>query len=104
IGSSTFYALAQSPIWIVKTSVETAARPHTTPRAVQTLMPESRAIPIARELLAPGAQFLSPRFPLVHLEDPRPGPLARRPTLPLIFLQALHPPVSPPPPPPLPAP
>jgi Sulfatase len=89
IGSSTFYALAQSPIWIVKTSVETAARPHTIPRAVETLMPESRAIPIARELLAPGAQFLSPRFPLVHLEDPRPSRLPRRPNVLVIFLEAL---------------
>jgi hypothetical protein len=89
IASSTFYALAQSPIWIVKTSVETASNPHTIPRAVQRLMPESRAIPIARELLAPGAQFLSPRFPLVHLEDPRPSPLARRPNVLVIFIEAL---------------
>ena len=89
IASSTFYALAQSPIWIVKTSVETAARPHTIPPTVQRLMPESRAIPIAREMLAPSARFLSPRFPLVHLEDPRPSPLARRPNVLVIFIEAL---------------
>src|SRR5262249_35121531 len=89
IASSTVYALAQSPIWIVKSSVETASKPPSLPQVVQQLMPESRAIPLARELLAPGAQFLSPRFPLVHREDPRPSPLARRPNVLVLFIEAL---------------
>jgi Sulfatase len=89
IASSKFYALAQSPIWIVKTSVQTATKPATIHREIRSAMPQSRAIPLARELLAPGARFLSPRFPLVHLEDPRPSPLARRPNVLVLFIEAL---------------
>src|SRR5262249_23217324 len=40
IASSTFYALAQSPIWIVKSFVETASKPPSLPHVVQQLMPE----------------------------------------------------------------
>jgi arylsulfatase A-like enzyme len=89
IASSTFYALAQSPIWIVKSSIETASRPPSLPHVIESLMPESRAIPLARELLAPGAQFVSPRFPLVHVEHPRRSPLARKPNVLVLFIEAL---------------
>jgi len=89
IASSTYYALAQSPIWIVKMAVETSGKRAVIPPAVQAAMPESRAIPLAREMLAPGARFVSPRYPLVHVEEPRPSPLARRPNVLVLFLEAL---------------
>ena len=89
IPSSTYYALAQSPIWILTTPLDRASRPVDIPAAIQTAMPESRALPLARDILLPGAQFLSARYPLVHVENPRPSPLARRPNVLLIFLEAL---------------
>src|SRR5438034_923522 len=67
IASSTYYALAQSPIWIVKMAVETSGKRAVIPPAVQAAMPESRAIPLAREMLAPGARFVSPRYPNDYL-------------------------------------
>jgi len=89
IASSTYYALAQSPIWIVKMAVETSGKRAVIPPAVQAAMPEARAIPLAREILAPGARFVSPRYPLVHVEEPRLSPLARRPNVLVLFLEAL---------------
>src|SRR5207247_133540 len=47
------------------------------------------AIPLAREILARGARFVSPRYPLVHVEEPRLSPLARRPNVLVLFLEAL---------------
>jgi phosphoglycerol transferase MdoB-like AlkP superfamily enzyme len=52
-------------------------------------MPEARALPIARELLVPGGRFVSPRYPLVHVEEPSPPVLARPPSVLLLFLEAL---------------
>src|SRR5436309_5720563 len=59
------------------------------PAAVRVAMPESRAVALARDILLPGARFVSPRYPLVHLEDPRSSPLARRPNVLLVFIEAL---------------
>jgi len=87
IASSTYYALAQTPIWIVTTPLE--GHGALIPPAVQAAMPQSRAIPLAREILVPGARFVSPRYPLVHTEEPRPSPLARRPNVLLFFIEAL---------------
>ena len=89
IANSTYYALAQSSIWILNTPLEKASKAVVTPPAVRADMPESRAFPLAREILLPGARFVSPRYPLVHLEDPRPSPLARRPNVLLLFIEAL---------------
>jgi arylsulfatase A-like enzyme len=89
IASSTYYALAQSPIWYVKTAVETSGKRAVIPPAILAAMPEARALPLAREMLAPGAAFVSPRYPLVHVEQPRASPLARRPNVLVLFLEAL---------------
>jgi arylsulfatase A-like enzyme len=89
ISSSTYYALAQSPIWYVKTTLEASGKRAAIPPAVLAAMPEARAVPIAREVLVPGARFLSPRWPLVHAEEPRPSPLARRPHVLVLFIEAL---------------
>ena len=89
IASSTYYALAQSPVWILTTPFERASKSVDIPAAVQAAMPESRALPLAREMLLPGARFISPRYPLVHVEEPRPSPLVRRPNVLLLFLEAL---------------
>src|SRR5262245_2050035 len=89
IASSTYYVLAQSPIWILNTPLERASKAVIIPAVVQAAMPESRAIALARELLLPGARFVSPRYPLVHLEEPRPSPLVRRPNVLLLFIEAL---------------
>ncbi|HEY3099451.1 MAG TPA: LTA synthase family protein [Methylomirabilota bacterium] len=89
IASSTYYALAQSPLWILDTPLERASRRVSIPAAVAAAMPEARAVAITRDILLPGAQFVSPRYPLVHLEDPRPARLARRPNVLLLFIEAL---------------
>jgi len=89
IPSSTYYVLAQSPIWILDTPFDRASRSVTIPSAVVKAMPESRAVAITRDLLLPGARFVSPRFPLVHAEALRPAPLARRPNVLLLFIEAL---------------
>ena len=89
IASSTYYALAQTPVWIATTPIEKSSRRVVMPAFVKTAMPESRAFPIAREILLPGARFLSSRHPLVHAEDPRPSPLARQPNVLLLFIEAL---------------
>jgi phosphoglycerol transferase MdoB-like AlkP superfamily enzyme len=89
IASSTYYALAQSPLWILDTPLERASKRVSIPAAVAAAMPEARAVAITRDILLPGAQFVSPRYPLVHLEDPRPARLARRPNVLLLFIEAL---------------
>jgi arylsulfatase A-like enzyme len=89
ISSSTYYVLAQSPIWILNTPFERASKPVSIPAAVTDAMPQSRAVAITRDVLLPGARFVSPHYPLVHLEDPRPSPLARRPNVLLLFIEAL---------------
>jgi arylsulfatase A-like enzyme len=89
IASSTYYALAQSPIWILTTPLDKASKGVVIPPAVQAAMPEPRAFPLAREILAPSARFVSPRYPLVHVEEPRPSPLARRPNVLLLFIEGL---------------
>jgi arylsulfatase A-like enzyme len=89
IASSTYYALAQSPIWYVKTTLETAGKRAPIPPAVAAAMPEARAIPLARDVVAPGAHFVSPRYPLVHAEVPRPAYLGRKPNVLVLFLEAL---------------
>ena len=89
IASSTYYVLAQSPIWILDTPFERASKRVSIPAAVTAAMPESRAVALTRNILVPGARFVSPRYPLVHLEDPRPSPLARRPNVLLLFIEAL---------------
>src|SRR5205814_940059 len=47
------------------------------------------AVPLAREILVPRARFVSARYPLVHVEQPRPSPLVRRPNVLLLFIEAL---------------
>jgi arylsulfatase A-like enzyme len=89
IASSTYYALAQSPIWILTTPLEKASKGVDIPPAVRAAMPEARAFPLAREILLPGARFVSARYPLVHAEEPRPSPLARRPNVLLLFIEGL---------------
>ena len=89
IASSTYYALAQSPIWILTTPLDRASKGVDTPPAVRAAMPEPRAFPLAREILVPGARFVSARYPLVHVEEPRPSPLARRPNVLLLFIEGL---------------
>ena len=89
IANSTYYALAQTPIWILNTPLERASKAVEIPPAVRAAMPEPRAVPLARDILLPGARFVSPRYPLVHVEEPRPSPLARRPNVLLLFIEAL---------------
>ncbi|HEV8584747.1 MAG TPA: LTA synthase family protein [Methylomirabilota bacterium] len=89
ITSGTYYALAQSPIWHLFSMLDASTKRGGVPPAILAVMPEARAVLIAREVLAPGARFVSPRWPLVHVEEPKPPALGRKPNVLLIFVEAL---------------
>jgi phosphoglycerol transferase MdoB-like AlkP superfamily enzyme len=52
-------------------------------------MPEGRAHRMAQALLSPAATFPDPRYPFVRLADATARPLARRPHVLLLFVEAL---------------
>ncbi len=89
ITSSAYYALAQSPIWYVANVLDASTKRGGVPPAILAVMPEARAIPLAREVLVPGGRFVSPRYPLVHVDEPRPPLAGRTPNVLLIFVEAL---------------
>src|SRR5207302_884111 len=65
-----------------------------TERELLRLMPEQTAVQQAREIIAPGAEFPSSRYPLVHSTTGPPGvrldrPDGRRPNVLMIFVEGL---------------
>jgi arylsulfatase A-like enzyme len=89
IGSSTYYVLAQNPIWQAGSTLSTLRRGGGVAPEILAAMGEARAARIAQETLLPGAGFPSPRYPLVHVEEGRGNPLERRPNVLLLFVEAL---------------
>ncbi|HEU4369619.1 MAG TPA: LTA synthase family protein [Methylomirabilota bacterium] len=90
VGHSTYYALAQNPIWYVGSVMRAGVKQQiSVPPAVLAAMPEGRAHRIARALLAPVATFPDPRYPFVRLGDAAAHPLERRPNVLLLFVEAL---------------
>jgi hypothetical protein len=89
ISSSTYYILAQNPIWNAASTLYTLTRSGGIAPEILSIMGEERAARIARATLLPGASFLSPRYPLVHVEAAKVTPLARRPNVLLLFIEAL---------------
>jgi hypothetical protein len=99
ISSSTYYTLAQNPFWYISANLQRVveARVTGTEAEVLRIMPEPTALRLARETIAPGAQFPSSRFPLVHTTTGAPGvrldrPHARgggRPNVLMIFVEGL---------------
>ena len=90
VGHSTYYALAQNPIWYVGSAMRGGVKRQTSvPPAVLAAMPEARAHRIAQALLSPAATFPDPRYPFVHLADAAAHPLERRPNVLLLFVEAL---------------
>src|SRR5919108_167362 len=68
ISSSTYYTLAQNPFWYIAGNVERAVETRVagTETELLRLMPEPTALRVAQQTIAPGADFPSPRYPLVH--------------------------------------
>src|SRR5919204_1339968 len=68
ISSSTYYTLAQNPFWYIAAHVERAVETRVagTERELLRLMPEPTAVQQARGIIAPGADFPSSRYTLVH--------------------------------------
>ena len=89
ISSSTYYILAQNPIWQAGSTLHTLTRSGGVAPEILATMGEARAAHIAQETLMPGASFPSPRYPLVHVEDAKGGRLERRPNVLLLFVEAL---------------
>lgn len=90
VGHSTYYALAQNPIWYLGNAMQSGAKRQTSmPGAVLAAMPEGRAHRIAQALLSPAATFPDPRYPFVRLADDAAHPLERRPNVLLLFVEAL---------------
>ena len=89
ISSSTYYILAQNPIWHGASTLYTLTRSGGVAPEILAIMGEERAARIAQATLLPGASFLSPRYPLVHMEAAMGTPLERRPNVLLLFIEAL---------------
>jgi len=90
VSQSTYYALAQNPLWYSGGALQDALMTKAAlPSSVRTAMPEARAVRLAQAMLAPGATFPDARYPLVHLGEPARQPLARRPNVILLFVEAL---------------
>jgi len=92
ISSTTYYALAQSPLWqTAEASYFTLNSSQQTTRArAEELMPLPRAVALTRRTLAADAVFTSDDYPLVHASGPAASPPpARRPNVLLIFVEAL---------------
>ena len=90
VGHSTYYALAQNPIWYVGSAMQAGVkRQSSVPPAVLAAMPEGRAHRIAQALVSPAATFPDPRYPFVRLADAAAHPLERRPNVLLLFVEAL---------------
>jgi len=89
ISSSTYYILAQNPIWHAASTLHTLTRSGGVAPEILAIMGEERAARIAQATLLPGASFLSPRYPLVHTEAATGTALERRPNVLLLFIEAL---------------
>jgi hypothetical protein len=90
VGHSTYYVLAQNPIWYVGSVMRAGVKRQTSvPPAVLAAMPESRAHRVAQAVLSPAATFPYPRYPFVRIEDADAHPLERRPNVLLLFVEAL---------------
>ncbi len=90
VGHSTYYALAQNPIWYLGSVMRAGVKRQTSvPPAVLAAMPEGRAHRIAQTLVSPAATFPDPRYPFVRLADTAAHPLERRPNVLLLFVEAL---------------
>ena len=91
ISSTTYYALAQSPIWQTAEGAYFTFNPdqqNMLARA-ERLMPLPEAIALTRRAVAPAAVFSSDEFPLVHATDGTPAAPTRRLNVLLIFIEAL---------------
>jgi len=91
ISSTTYYALAQSPLWqTAEASYFTLNTSQQSMRArAEALMPLPRAIALTRRAMAPDAVFTSDDYPLVHAGAAGPATPAHRPNVLLIFVEAL---------------
>jgi phosphoglycerol transferase MdoB-like AlkP superfamily enzyme len=90
ISSTTYYALAQSPIWQTAEGAFFTFNHQQTMRArAERLMPLPEAVALTRQALAPAAVFTSDDFPLVRATGAPPAAPARRLNVLLIFVEAL---------------
>lgn len=97
ISSSTYYTLAQNPLWLFSDNIEgmLEKRFAGSDAALKRLMPPQTAFELARETVAPGATFPSSRYALVHSTTTVPGlhlqqaTGAGRPNVLMIFVEGL---------------
>jgi hypothetical protein len=90
VADSTYYALAQNPIWYVGNTLENSSTMRAkVPARVRATMPERRALPLTRKALDLEDAALDPRYPFVRATPASPHPLARRPNVLLLFVEAL---------------
>ena len=91
ISSTTYYALAQSPLWQAAEGAYFAlnANQQTMRARAEGLMPLPEAIAITRRVIAPEARFTSDDYPLIRPVEPAATAPARRANVLLIFIEAL---------------
>ena len=90
VSQSTYYALAQNPLWYSGAAMQERMTRHTlVPPAVLARMPEARAVGLTQAMLETGVTFPDARYPLVHARTAGGTTLARRPNVLLLFIEAL---------------
>jgi Sulfatase len=92
ISSTTYYALAQSPMWQTAEEVffTLSSNQQTTRAHAEALMALPKAVALTRQALAPDTAFVSDEYPLVHARDAaRAVGAPRRLNVLLIFVEAL---------------
>ncbi len=91
ISSTTYYALAQSPLWYVAEAsfFALSASQQAVRARAEGLMPLPEAIAVTRHAVAPDTRFTSEEYPLVRPVQPAAAAPARRANVLLIFVEAL---------------
>jgi hypothetical protein len=91
ISSTTYYALAQSPLWQAAEASFFALNgtQQSTRARAERLMPLAEAIALTRRAVAPGARFTSEDYPLVRPIVPAASAPARRANVLVMFVEAL---------------
>jgi Sulfatase len=91
IASTTYYGLAQSPIWLTAESAFYAFSDdqRSTRARAEGLMPLPQAVGVARQALAPAAAFASEQYPLVHHGPAVAAAPGRHLNVLMIFVEAL---------------
>jgi phosphoglycerol transferase MdoB-like AlkP superfamily enzyme len=91
ISSTTYYALAQNPVWqsVDAFFLAFGSNQRATRERAERLMPLDEAIRVTRQTVAPAGVFPYPGYPLVRRVDGPSPPTSRRLNVLVVFVEAL---------------